>query len=231
MKHQQPKTYGIKLVVPKVLATADLHGLLPEILPCDILLVGGDLCPDIPDKEGKYFLMDKGASQQADWLIDKFIPWLESIPASNIVGIAGNHDFVFEHPRLLPELPWIYLKDSSVELDGIKIWGTPWVPGLPRWAFYASEQALRLRAEMIDPDVDILLSHGPPYGYLDRSDRLGESNLNIFMSKHAPSHLVCGHIHEDGGKQIEHPSGTLITNCAYVDEFYDPVHPIMEIKL
>lgn len=221
--------------MPSILATADLHGHLPDIPKCDILLLGGDLCPDIPDKEGKYLLKDKGASQQGDWLRDEFSPWLESIPADLVIGIAGNHDFVFEQKSLVPELPskWNYLQDSYAIVEGIKIWGTPWVPGLPRWAFHAKEHALRLRADIIDPDIDILLSHGPPRRVLDYavSQYLGEINLNMFMLRHAPQHLVCGHIHEQGGKTFEYESGTLVTNCALLDEVYDPVHPIMEIEL
>lgn len=74
-----------------IVATADLHGILPEIAPCDILLSGGDICPDV------------APLLQVKWLDQPFRKWLENVPAKEIIGIAGNHDKIFEHgPHLIP---------------------------------------------------------------------------------------------------------------------------------
>ena len=41
----------------------------------------------------------------------------------------------------------VYLCDNSVEIDGVRIYGTPWIADLARWAFYKSEDEL---AEIYD---------------------------------------------------------------------------------
>src|SRR4051812_12302796 len=108
-------------------ALSDLHGTLPEIAPCDLLLLGGDLCP----------VTDHRLSYQADWLDTTFRRWLEQVPARRIVAVAGNHDLVFEKaPYLLPrDLPWTYLQDSGCTWEGLQLYGTPWQPWFFDWAF------------------------------------------------------------------------------------------------
>src|SRR5262249_2246103 len=86
----------------------------------DLLLLAGDLAP--VQNHDLYF--------QAAWLDDNFRSWLSRQPARHIIGIAGNHDLVFERaPHLVPrDLPWTYLQDSGTTWEGFKIWGTPWQP-------------------------------------------------------------------------------------------------------
>src|SRR5262249_28634493 len=105
----------------RIVAMSDLHGYLPEHVPaCDLLLLAGDLGP----------VTDHSPLTHAQWLGREFRAWLERLPARKIVGIAGNHDLVFERaPHLVPrDLPWTYLQDSGLEWEGLKIWGTPWQP-------------------------------------------------------------------------------------------------------
>src|ERR1700678_3171226 len=58
--------------------------------------------------------------------------WLDTLPHRHRVVIAGNHDFAFQQTpeearRLLP--PGVtYLEDSGTEVEGLKIWGSPWQP-------------------------------------------------------------------------------------------------------
>lgn len=195
----------------RVLATADLHGSLPQIKECDVLLVGGDVCPDHPiGKRARYSLPDNGSDYQLEWLDGPFRTWLADLGARGIsvVGIAGNHDFVFERMATAVRelyLPWTYLQDSATTIKGMRVWGTPWVPGLPRWAFYGSEQALQARSEMIPEDIDVLLTHGPPYGVADfvapqfGSTHVGDGSLNLAIERVKPDAVVCGHIHEQYG--------------------------------
>ena len=106
-----------------IIAVSDLHSRLPDISPCDLLLIAGDICPD------------GLAVTQAKWLDTSFRAWLERIPAKEIVGVAGNHDKIFEtSPHLIPQgLRWHYLQDNSVKLFDLNIHGTPWQLPLPEF--------------------------------------------------------------------------------------------------
>lgn len=233
-----------------VKAIADLHGFLPEpaeIAPADLLLIGGDVCPDFHRRsrarygEGRepYAAGAKrGSYEQGNWLDSDFRPWLEKLRAlgvEEIVGIAGNHDFVFEDKGLVPDdLPWSYLEDSGCVVGGVHIWGVPWVPNLfPRWAFsppppFQGVDRLALAYDAVPDDTDLLLSHGPPYGYLDfvapqfGSTHVGASQANDALIRVQPKVFICGHIHEQGHRSETHRrSGTILYNVAHVNESYE----------
>jgi Icc-related predicted phosphoesterase len=225
----------------KVVCTSDLHGALPEIPECDLLLVGGDVCPDFMGG-GNRPSRDHGAHEQAYWLGTKFRKWLNEVPAAQIVGIAGNHDFVFEHKFLVPlGLRWTYLEDTACDVAGLKIHGIPWVPNLPFWAFHARDEVLALAYQQIQP-CDILLSHGPPYGFLDEApskygsragENVGSKAAVLAIAKNRPSFFVCGHIHEGYGRTSHtyKRNTTHIINCAHMDGGYNPVNPPVVIDL
>lgn len=230
-----------------VYAISDLHGELPAI-PQDALalLIGGDICPDFrptsPRDQGRYVATD--GQRQARWLDTDFREWLETRPnACPVYAIWGNHDFVGEKPFLVPDLPWNLINDKYAvcrDPNGqqvFTIYGSPWVPGLQRWAFYGSDRVLAARAESIPTTLDILLSHGPPYGagdfipggtpkqvekYSNLSGmRVGDPALTEITrdARTAPKNIVCGHIHEDRGVHIS--GATTVYNVAAVDALYD----------
>ena len=203
----------------KIAATSDLHGHLPWIpFGVEMILIAGDICPDLRSGE------------QLEWLDRYFRPWLEKQEARWIVGIAGNHDFVFEKmKRQIDELylPWIYLQDEEVELEGIRIWGSPWVPNLIRWAFYMEETDARKYYSQIPSDLDILVSHGPPFRHCDLTVprygalHAGSPELEAEMTRLDAKLLLCGHIHEGFGSST-HPCGTEIWNVSHNTENYMP---------
>ena len=153
-----------------VCCTSDLHGALPEIPDCDLLLIGGDLCgPSHPEL-------------QKDFLNWNFRKWLEKLVNRDItvVGIEGNHAiFAKQQPNLFRELmdslPWFYLQDETLVLDtpnyvnsAIKIFGTPGsLPFGDDWAFNYTESKMTEIFSRVWEDTDIIISHGPPYGIGD----------------------------------------------------------------
>jgi Icc-related predicted phosphoesterase len=205
----------------KIVAMSDMHGELPETPECDLLLLAGDLTP----------VRDHSLSFQADWLNCEFRTWLKRQPARKIVGIAGNHDFIFEQaPDLVPtDLNWTYLQDSGIEWEGFRIWGTPWQPWFFDWAFNAGPEALKRRWALIPEATDILVVHGPPYGYGDGVPerngirRCGCPHLLERIREIRPRLVVYGHIHEGRGEwQL---GSTLLANVTVVDANYQRCFP------
>lgn len=223
----------------KVYAASDLHGEMPDPPPdADVLLIAGDICPDFRGSNAAY--LDKHGTRQRDWLIREWAPWLKNI-GKPTVFTWGNHDFIGEKPWLVKdvinELPLdvTLVKDSAAIVAGLRIYGTPWVPGLPYWAFYGSERALQNRAALIRADLDVLMTHGPPYGHGDYipggSEKqvskygnidgmhVGDLTLNDAIKLTRPRVTICGHIHEARGRYDL--DGSPIVNCASVDAVYD----------
>src|SRR5690554_4798574 len=68
-----------------------------------------------------------------------FMRWFGELPHRHKVLIAGNHDRLFERePSLARSMVpdgTIYLQDSSAEIEGLKIYGSPWQPRFFDWAF------------------------------------------------------------------------------------------------
>ena len=204
----------------RIAAVADLHGHLPAVPPCDVLLVAGDLRPRDA----------QGPDAEEAWLTGPFRAWLDDVPAAETVGIAGNHDFLFERsPERVPaDLRWTYLEDGSCVAGGLTIWGSPWTPWFYDWAFNAprisGERFLETRYSAVPDDVDVLLLHGPPAGYGDMTTpgtRVGSTAALDLVDRVAPRACVFGHIHE--GRGTWQRAGTTLVNCATVDGDYEPL--------
>jgi Icc-related predicted phosphoesterase len=155
-----------------------------------------------------------------------FLNWFGSQPHQHKIAIAGNHDWICERdPHLfrsmLPENV-IYLEDSGIEIEGVKIWGTPQVPEFGNWAFNQSEERLGDYFSLIPDDTQILISHGPPHGILDRlSDGTSVGSIELGSAiKKLPQLklLICGHIHESFGQAKI--NDVQYINVALLDEKY-----------
>lgn len=213
----------------KIVAISDLHGHLPNIPECDLLLIAGDLCP----------AKDHTISFQEYWLDSDFRYWLRDVPSRKTIYIAGNHDFIFENaPHRVPKnLRATYLQDSGTEFEGIKIWGTPWQPVFHWWAFNAEEVDLKKKWALIPDDTDILVVHGPPHGFHDlvprrinpknetewpAGEHCGSPSLLERINEINPKLVVCGHIHR--GRGVRTWGDTTIANVTVVNEAYKLVY-------
>lgn len=204
----------------KVLAISDLHGYLPHITDCDLLLLAGDYEPTRNIEQAKRFFQGP------------FTDWLKKVPARHIVGVAGNHDFALKDKEFAKSLPWIYLQDELLTLEGVRIYGTPWTPQFYDWAFMGSEKELEQKFAAIPEKLDILLSHGPAHRMLDRNAQgvcCGSISLRDRVAAVKPDSVVCGHIHEGRGIREEAP--TRYYNVTYVNVNYEPKFNPMSIEL
>jgi len=59
----------------------------------------------------------------------------------------------------------------------------------------------RIADEDIPDDIDILVTHWPPYGILDND--LGSPDILNFVLKAQPKWHLFGHIHETEGQQFQ----------------------------
>jgi hypothetical protein len=138
----------------RIVVISDTHGLHRklEVPNGDLLIHAGD-----------FTLQSKPPS-----IVSDFTAWLGSLPHRHKVVIPGNHEFILEEPRNRGAITnATLLVDSGVEVEGIRIWGSPVTP-LYGGAFGRSNHADRKRHwAQIPDDLDILITHGPPFAILD----------------------------------------------------------------
>jgi Icc-related predicted phosphoesterase len=191
-----------------------------QIEKCDVLVHAGDL---------SY----RGTEDE----ITPALVWLQKQPAEFVVLIAGNHDWLFERNpvlarTLLSQYPKIkYLEDESVTLHGVKFWGSPYTPEFCNWAFNANQAEIKPHWDAIPDDTDVLVTHGPAYGLLDRAHptgpKLGCQDLAKAVTRVGPMVHVFGHIHGGYGSQ-----NGMVFNASVVNESYivkNPPH-VLEIN-
>lgn len=212
-----------------VFATSDLHGHLPFIYPCDILIIAGDVTPVDQSHE---------PAHQATWLKTKFEDYLKQIPAKHIIGIGGNHDFALEAYRELgPSLSWNYLHTGYVTIEGYTFYGNPYVPNLASWAFHANEEKEHAIWDGVLAETDVIISHGPPRGICDKVvyEHVGSEPFKDNLKRLKAKLIICGHIHEGfGSYDCRIGPGdndfTDIMNVTYLDRNYDPTHSIVDVS-
>ena len=168
--------------------------------------------------------------------VRKFNKWMGTLPHKHKIAISGNHDFFFERC----ERKWIdsictnftYIKDESIVVEGLKIYGSPWTPKFGEWAFSyprKSEQ-LKLIWDMIPEDTDILVTHAPPYGTLDACPLpQGCEHLADRVLVVKPKIHTFGHIHEGAGTVIK--DGIQYVNASCLDGMYQAVNDPIVIDI
>ncbi len=197
----------------------------------------------VPDGDILIHCGDFSLAASIDGLID-FNNWLGTLPHAYKVVIAGNHDR-YRNTLLRKTITnAIYLENESVEIEGLKIWGSPYTPsfsGMRRGlSFYRTPgKQMGKIWKRIPQDVDILVTHGPPVGILDRvmrgndiGNHAGDGMLaaNLCRLNNCLIHMF-GHIHEGYGiLNIE--GGRTYINCSVVNEDYNMINQpiIIEYK-
>jgi Icc-related predicted phosphoesterase len=173
----------------------------------------------------------------------EFFRWFDEIDNYDTkVFIAGNHDrWMQDKPEdargILTGYKTIeYLQDEECVLyfdgpngdfpeDNIRIYGSPWQPEFFNWAFNLPRngEEMKARWDAIPTNTDILITHGPPYGYLDipggQSIRVGCEMLRHRVDEIRPKIHVFGHIHGSYGHYYN--GHTHFFNASVLNERYD----------
>lgn len=216
----------------KICCIADLHGKLPEVPECDVLVIAGDICGGVDPV------------REAFWLDVGFRDWLAGQEAE-VIGIAGNHDLIFERDKdMVPGgLGWNYLENSGVEIGGVKFYGHPYTRRFRDWAFNRDTEGLGVINGLIPDDVDVLITHGPPYGILDtvdgvyamdggrrpRLEHLGDRTLRDAVLAVGPRYHIFGHIHSGHGTKTI--GETTYVNASILDEDYCLGYKIQVVEI
>lgn len=177
---------------------------------------------------------------------EEFFQWFDSIDNYDTkILIAGNHDRLMENDPtkmlgLLTGYKTIeYLQDEEVVLyydgpngdypeDNVRIYGSPWQPEFYNWAFnlIRNSEELKAKWDAIPNNADILITHGPPFGYLDipggHSIRVGCDLLRYRVDEIKPKIHVFGHIHGSWGHYYN--GHTHFFNASILDERYLYTH-------
>jgi len=137
--------------------------------------------------------------------IRDFNLWLGELPHPHKVVIPGNHEFFLESDTSKRSLisNATVLIHEAIEIEGLKIWGSP-TTVLYGGAFGLSSPTERKNLyAQIPNDVDILVTHGPPFGILDRStqttEHAGCRELLETVMRVQPRLHVFGHVHAASG--------------------------------
>ena len=161
--------------------------------------------------------------------VKKFNEWMTSLPHKHKIVIAGNHDLSIESRQCTFKY---YLEDSGIEIDGIKFWGSPWTPTFGSWAFMEHRDKIGKYWDLIPHNIDVLITHGPPFGILDRTPRHQSVGCNKLFNKVVeirPKIHVFGHIHHSYG--TFKTATTTFINASNCNENYEALNPPIEIDL
>ena len=192
----------------------------------------------VPD--GDVFIHAGDFTMQGDLrAVATFGRWVRALPHQWKIVIAGNHEVTFEETLDLGlaalgpgQDGLVYLQDSSIVIDGISFWGSPWQPWFNDWAFNLPRgSAIAEKWELIPERTDVLITHAAPLGILDLvgSEHVGcadllERVLNLRLKLHA-----FGHLHAGAG--IETRDGVRFVNASICDEAYDATNPVRVVDL
>jgi Icc-related predicted phosphoesterase len=246
---------------------SDLHGFYPKLKGGDLLIVAGDFTAKDSAKCWINFEKWIRKTDYREKIIiagnhDSFLSSREIHDIRkywNDVGItylcdSGVKMFYYDDSPKKYNESFIDIEDLfPPKIKSLKIWGSPWTKWFPEVnpesiAFMLkTEEELAKKWELIPDDVDILVTHGPPYTMLDRTidgDYAGSKTLSdrILELKKIKLH-VFGHIHENYGEchqgyRSKHPFdedlkpiGHLSVNASYVNEKYKPVNKPIRVIL
>lgn len=148
-----------------------------------------------------------------------FNKWLGTLPHKHKLVISGNHDNCIEpndksrNQRILKNAT--YLQDSMVEIEGVKIYGSPWHEhrnSMLKWAnnFGIQSKELQHKWKLIPDDTDILMTHFPPIG-ICTDNHIGCSILRKeVLERVKPKLHVFGHNHSYHGASLYSGDGDKI---------------------
>lgn len=155
-----------------------------------------------------------------------FNDWLNELPYRHKILVPGNHEVYLAEDRALRSMTSsaIMLINEGVEIDGVRIWGSPIIPsGGGAFCVKAAEDRRRIY-DAIPTGVDILITHSPAFGILDEppdGPHCGDPELTEALRRIRPRLHLCGHIH--GARGMVAADGITHLNAAMLTSYGDLV--------
>lgn len=183
----------------KILHLSDTHGqhtLLTNLPDADVIIHSGDCTISNSELE-----------------ITAFLNWFFTLKYKYKIFVAGNHDsYLFASN--IEELPknCFYLCNSEITIQNLKFYG------LPFFVQDTLDNSYESNISKIPADIDILISHQPPYGILDTEGNTNFGNLLLLekLLKIKPRLHLFGHIHSAYG--IVESKNTTFINAAVCNQ-------------
>ena len=212
----------MKMRITHISDTHNKHNQLNGLLPGgDLLIHSGDISSlgrkseverfvkwfnDIDNYTNKVFIAgNHDMTFDREQLLRDKLAYFEGKTEYDTECAEGKPDWLKEllGIHLRPNVS--YLENSDVTIDGIKIWGSPVTPSFGYgWAFNKDRgYDINEVWNTIPMDTDIVITHGPIYGYCDRTSReglnVGCADLYHRLNEVKPQLHFSGHIHEAYG--------------------------------
>ena len=171
----------------------------------------------------------------------EFLTWFKSLDYEYKILVPGNHDISCEYSEneLRTELikEGIYFESNGVVfIEDLVIFCYSWTPeiypGSP-WGYTISRESESFeRLWNLAPKCDLLITHGPPKGILDRTEDdllVGEDYMHSYVMRETPRVHIFGHVHESYGSLYK--LGTNFYNVSICNLKYEPVNKPTVIDL
>lgn len=181
----------------RILALSDTHTELPPVdsLPdAEVLVHCGDWT------NGGFAAGEMGLV--TDWVAaaQERYPYLLALHGNHDIGVRNHHwegmgvialdGNTWEHP-------------AGLRFHGVALTTAYDLPALAQfWDYMTINPQAEVAVWDFEP-VDVVVAHGPPYGYLDQmaqGQRVGSREALRYIRKHQPRLYLCGHIHEAAGE-------------------------------
>lgn len=173
---------------------------------------------DVPDGDILIHCGDWSMFGRNQSALDDFADWIAALPHRYKVLCPGNHEYYLEHsPSRRNEIPGVtVLINEGITIEGLRLWVTPATTSKGAAFGVASAQEREHLYRAIPDGIDVLITHGPPYGILDGdqagSFHAGCRELHSAVERIRPKLHVFGHVHGAHGI-VTTPTTTYVNAC------------------
>jgi len=143
---------------------------------------------------------------------------LSKYSKTEVLAVTGNLD----DPQIADELDYL---GFNVE-NKVKVFGGITFAGV------SGQSPLTSIKQLNEKDFDVLLSHYPPKGVVDRAwsgTHIGLAELKELIELKKPLLVSCGHVHESRGYDLL--NGTLVVNSGALKDGYYAIEKIYMDKV